>query len=83
MSPYQQFTSPFNNFRATLIPVHVIGCDFMFHVYNLNTNLKVGTLDGWNGTLRPQDTQSSLSAAQLKELAKLCELVEKGCAVFQ
>ena len=82
MSPYNQFTSRQNNFRATLIPVHVIGCDFMFHVYNLNTNLKVGTLDGNDGTLRPQDTDSSLSSNQLKELATLCEKVQAGCEAY-
>lgn len=82
MKPYEQFTSNQNNYRATLIPEHVIGCDFMYHVYNLNTNLKVGTLDGSEGTLRPQDTDSSLSSSQLKELAALCDKVEKALSEF-
>jgi hypothetical protein len=83
MKPYSQFTSTLNTFRATLIDESVIGCDFMFNVYNLNTNLIVCRLDGSDGSIRPLSTEESISANELRELAALCTSVFNKCEQFQ
>lgn len=82
MKPYNQYTSPLQNFRATLIPEHLIGCDFIYNVYNLNTNLRVGQLDASDSSFRPTDTQSSLSPNQLRELAGWFDSINKSVAAF-
>jgi len=83
MKPYHQFTSGLNNFRATLIDKSVIGCDFMFNIYNLNTNLLIGRIDGSDGSIRPLSTSESITPNELRDLAALCTKIFDKCNTFQ
>lgn len=82
MKPYNQFTSGLQNFRATLIDENNIGCDFVFNIYDLNTNLRVGRYDASMESFTAFGCDTSQTANQLRELASLCNKVKDGCLLF-
>lgn len=80
---YYQFTSGLQNFVATLVPEHIIGCNFMFQVVKLTTGETIARIDGSEGTLKPLTVDNYFTPNELKELAALCIKVMAGCEPFQ
>lgn len=68
-----------NKFKAVLMPINLIGGSGYFFVYNLLTNIKVGTIDGTDATFMPQDTDSYLSINDLREIIVLCSKAQDLC----
>lgn len=64
-------------FTAKLIPKHLIGADYCYDVYNRNTNLKIGMIEGETGDFRPSAFGDyTIGIRQLRELSNLCYLIK-------
>jgi hypothetical protein len=50
--------------------------DGMFNIYNVATNLRVGTLDAENADYRFTDDSCTISAAKLKDLANMALAIQ-------
>lgn len=71
MKPNQQFTSVRNIFRATEIAEAVIGCTGIYQLYNLDSNILVGKIYGYEARFVPAANDCSLSGGELIEIAAL------------
>lgn len=50
--------------------------DYLFDVYNVKTNLRVGVADLESATFRPIGTDSTLTVMQLRDIANTLEALE-------
>lgn len=64
------------NYKASEIPVHVMGCKGYFNIFDTNTNMRVGRLEGESAELQLVNDVSFLPA-RLIELSKLAQYIQK------
>jgi hypothetical protein len=76
MNPNTQFTSKLNTFRATEIDSNIIGCDGIYQVFHLNTNICVGKIYGDTGEISFNNAGEPINWKELKELAELTNSIQ-------
>lgn len=82
MKPYNQFRSALNQYEAILIDERNIGCDFIFHINDLKTGLRVGQYNVATEEFTAFGCDTCQTANQLRELAALCSRVKNNCLKF-